>query len=221
METNTVKRLFIFLTLFSFLIVCFPPTASAEKLPSPEDFFGFEVGADYHLLSYGRAVEYWRKLEELSGRIKLFEYGQTSEGRPMLLAAVSSEDNLTHLTHYKEISKQLSLVRGLSEEEARRLSSTGKAIVWIDGGLHATEVAPAQHIIQLTHDLLTDESQKIKKIREALSKNPNGLWVREISRQIGLNRTTVSIYLSNYMHNEIDELFPVKGGLIKIVRLKK
>jgi hypothetical protein len=180
METNTVKRLFIFLTLFSFLIVCFPPTASAEKLPLPEDFFGFEVGADYHLLSYGRAVEYWRKLEELSGRIKLFEYGQTSEGRPMLLAAVSSEDNLTHLTHYKEISKQLSLVRGLSEEEARRLSSTGKAIVWIDGGLHATEVAPAQHIIQLTHDLLTDESQKIKKIREEVIAllvlpNPDGM----------------------------------------------
>ncbi len=62
---------------------------------------------------------------------------------------------------------------------------------------------------------------KIKKIRQALSKNPNGLWVREISRQTGLNRTTVSIYLSSFMQNETEEIFPVKGGLIKIVRLKK
>lgn len=62
---------------------------------------------------------------------------------------------------------------------------------------------------------------KIKKIMQALSKNPNGLWVREISRQTGLNRTTVSIYLSSFMQKETEEIFPIKGGLIKIVRLKK
>ncbi len=180
MKTNNIKRLLFFNMLFSFLILCLSLTAQAEKLPSPEDFFGFEVGADYHLLDYGRAVEYWKRLEELSGRVKLFEYGQTSEGRPMIMAAVSSEDNLAELNHYKDISKRLSLVRGLSEEEARRLSSSGKAMVWIDGGLHATEVAPAQHIIQLTYDLVTDESKKTKRIREEVIAllvlpNPDGM----------------------------------------------
>ncbi|NIM90569.1 MAG: hypothetical protein GTO17_06430 [Candidatus Aminicenantes bacterium] len=177
---NSIKKLIFFFTLFSFFIFCFSLTGLAEKLPSPEEFFGFKVGADYHLLSYGRAVEYWKKLEELSGRIKLFEYGKSSEGRPMILAAVSSADNLAELTHYKEISKRLSLVRGLSKDEALRLSSAGKAIVWIDGGLHATEVAPAQHIIQLTYDLVTDESKKAKRIRQEVIAmlvlpNPDGM----------------------------------------------
>lgn len=63
--------------------------------------------------------------------------------------------------------------------------------------------------------------EKIKKIRQTLSKNPNGLWVREIARQANLNRTTVSIYLEKFMRNEIEEAFPVKGKLIKVVRLRK
>ena len=44
---------------------------------------------------------------------------------------------------YREINRKLAL--GLATaEEAKRLSAEGKAIVWIDSGLHATEVAPVQ-----------------------------------------------------------------------------
>lgn len=61
---------------------------------------------------------------------------------------------------------------------------------------------------------------KMKKIRDVLKKNPQGLWVREIARKTGLDKSTVSIYLSKYMINEIEVVFPVGGQLIKIVRLK-
>ena len=63
--------------------------------------------------------------------------------------------------------------------------------------------------------------EKINKIRKALKENPRGLWVREIARKSSLDKSTVSIYLSKHMQNEIEELFPMKGILIKIVRLKK
>jgi len=173
------RILYCLLLALSFTLSLFI-TASAKTLPLPEEFFGFRVGADYHLINYEQAVQYWKKLDEVSARIKLFEFGKSSDGRPMVFAAVSSEDNITRLDEYKNISKRLSLVKGLSEEEAERLSSEGKAIVWIDGGLHATEVAPAQHIIQLTYDLLTDESRKIKRIRDEviamlILPNPDGM----------------------------------------------
>ena len=157
-----------------------PSIGRAQKIPSPEEFFGFKAGADFHLLNYEQAVDYWKKLEKLSGKIKLFEYGKSSEGRTMIFSVISSEENMAKLDHYKELSKRLSLVRGLADEEAGSLASEGKAIVWIDGGLHATEVAPAQHIIQLTYDLLTDGSQKIKKILDEVIAmlvlpNPDGM----------------------------------------------
>jgi len=171
-----------YVLLFGFLSLIFASMCSglAQNLPRPEDFFGFKVGADYHLINYEQAVDYWKKLENLSGKIKLFEYGKSSYGRAMIFAAISSEENITQLDRFKNISKSLSLVRGLTDEEAKKLASEGKAIVWIDGGLHATEVAPAQHIIQLTYNLLTDSSQTTKKILDEVIAmlvlpNPDGM----------------------------------------------
>jgi len=64
--------------------------------------------------------------------------------------------------------------------------------------------------------------QKVNKISEILSKNPQGLWIREIARKTGLDKSTVSIYLAKYMRDEVEDAFPdVKGELIKVVRLKK
>lgn len=64
--------------------------------------------------------------------------------------------------------------------------------------------------------------EKIKLIREVLSESPKGLWVREIARKAGLDKSTVSRYLAEYMQGEIEDAYPkVKGDLIKIVRLKR
>lgn len=65
------------------------------------------------------------------------------------------------------------------------------------------------------------DEAKIQKIRSILRENPQGVWVREISRKTGLDKSTVSIYLSKHMENEIENIFAIKGSLIKIVRLKK
>ena len=65
------------------------------------------------------------------------------------------------------------------------------------------------------------DSSKIEKIRRVLKENPRGLWVREIARRAGLDKSTVSIYLAKHMKNEVKDVFPVKGGLIKIVKLKR
>jgi len=62
------------------------------------------------------------------------------------------------------------------------------------------------------------DKEKIKKIRNVLRKNIQGLWVREIARKAGLDKSTVSIYLSKYMKNEV-EITSI-SGLVKIYKLK-
>ena len=42
----------------------------------------------------------------------------------------------------------------------------GKAIVWIDSGLHASEVAPAQHSPELAYRMVTGESPESRAIRQ-------------------------------------------------------
>jgi len=152
----------------------------AQRVPPPEEILGFKVGADFHLASYQQAIEYFRALEQASPMIKLFEMGKTSMGKPMIYAVITSEENMAQLDRFKEISKRLALAKGLTDEEAMRLASEGRAVVYIDGGLHATEVAPAQEKLQLAYDLLTSEEPDIRLIREntiylLVFSNPDGM----------------------------------------------
>jgi hypothetical protein len=120
-----------------------------QSVPEPEEVFGFKVGADYHLATYTQAIEYFKKLEENSSRIKLFNEGKTSMGQTLTYAVISSEENVGNLEKYKKIMKRLSLVKGLSDAEASRLSKEGKAIVYIDGGLMQMNVLLLNTIFSL------------------------------------------------------------------------
>lgn len=140
--------------------------SAAQRIPPPQEILGFEVGADYHLASYQQALEYFRALEQASPMLKLFEMGKTSMGKPMVYAVITSAENMVKLDRLKEISRRLALANDLTDEEARSLAAEGRAVVYIDGGLHATEVAPAQHNLQLAYDLLTSDEPGTRLIRE-------------------------------------------------------
>ncbi|MEZ5286073.1 MAG: M14 family zinc carboxypeptidase [Vicinamibacterales bacterium] len=99
----------------------------------------------------------------------------------MIVAVISSEANIRDRARYQDIARRLALVRDVDEPTARQLSREGKAIVWIDGGLHATEVAGAQHTPELGWWLVASEDDEAKRIRENAilvlmpSMNPDGL----------------------------------------------
>src|SRR5262245_11094933 len=137
---RTRARALIFLLLVA-------PLAAAS-LPAPESVFGFRPGADYKLATYDQSVEYFKKVAAATKYVKLLEAGKTSEGRTMYFALVSSPENLAKVDRYREIARRLAHPQGLSEDEARRLAREGRAFVHIDGGLHSTEVAGAQHTPQ-------------------------------------------------------------------------
>jgi len=147
-----------------FIMLVFSSLCFSQSVPEPEEVLGFKVGADYHLATYTQAIEYFKKLEENSKRIKLFDAGKTSMGQTMTYAVISTEENLADLEKHKKIIRRLSLAKGLSDGEAMKLSREGKAVVYIDGGLHASECAPAQHNIQLAYDLVTAKDEKTLRI---------------------------------------------------------
>src|SRR6202044_3220190 len=90
-----------------------------------------------------------------SDRIKLVDIGLTAEGRHQWMAIVSSPANLKNLARYQEISRKLAHAEGLSEDQARALAHEGKAVVWIDGGLHATETVGSQQLIEMVYQMLS------------------------------------------------------------------
>jgi hypothetical protein len=155
--------------------------STSAQVPTPADTFGFEPGADYKLANYEQLSGYYRELAAASDRVILKTIGETTLGRPMLLLLISSEENLLERERHKQGSRRLALARGLSEDDAMRLAREGKAIVWIDSGLHATEVAHAQHAPEFAHWLATSESMEARRIRDNVIvllmpvMNPDGL----------------------------------------------
>lgn len=154
---------------------------AAAQVPTPESVIGWEPGADRRLADYDQILEYFRALDGASDRLELAEIGRTAEGRPMILALISSAENLKQAGRYREISRRLAEAEVADEEEARSLAREGKAVVWIDGGLHATEVAGAQSTPRLAYRLVTEESEEARRIRERVIvllmpvMNPDGL----------------------------------------------
>src|SRR3954447_13632639 len=116
------------------------PAPHRAGITTPKAQFGFAIGDDYQLATYRQLADYWRKLDGESDRLSLVEIGKTAEGRPQLMAIVTAPENQKRLGRYKEIARRLALAEGLTDAQAKALAAEGKAVVWIDGGLHATEV---------------------------------------------------------------------------------
>lgn len=176
---NSKKTGKVIWLLLAFLIL-FSSFAFSQTIPRPEEILGFKVGEDYHLATYTQAIAYFQKLAQNSNKIRLFDCGKTSMGQTMTYAVISSPDNIANLEKYKEIARKLALVKGLSEEQAKSLAREGKAVVYIDGGLHASECAPAQHNIQLAYDLVSTQDPRVLQMLEnvilvLVFANPDGM----------------------------------------------
>ena len=137
--------------------------ATATTIPTPESSFGFTVGADYKLFDYEQSIAYFRRLAASSNRIKLLEVGQTSFGRPMTVAIISSPENLARLDEIRRVNMRIAHPDGLTDSIAHRLAAQGKAIVDISGGLHASEIAGSQHTPLLAYRLLSNTNDATTK----------------------------------------------------------
>ena len=173
-----IKSFFHF-ALFIFAVLALP-VVGQESVTSPEQQFGHEIGADYQLPNYTQLYEYWQKLASESDRMSVEDIGLTSQGRPQIMAVITAPQNRADLDRYRDIARRLAKAEAVSEEEARRLSQEGKAVIWIDGGLHATEVLGAQQLMEMVYRMVSRSDPETLRIMDdvillAVHANPDGM----------------------------------------------
>src|SRR5882757_238756 len=158
MKLRTLPLSLSAFTLLAVLPALSQTAESPRKITTPKQALGFNVGDDYYLANYVQLTSYWQALAKESDRMKLVDIGPTAENRRQYMAIISAPENIAKLDHYKEISAKLARAENLTDAEARALSQEGRAIVWIDGGLHASETVGAQQLIETVYQLnaLTD-----------------------------------------------------------------
>jgi Zinc carboxypeptidase len=154
--------------------------AQTPHLTTAKEQFGFDIGDDYQLANYTQLSAWWKKLASESDRMKLVEIGKTEEGRPQYMAILTSPENQKKLDHYKEIARKLALAQGLTDAEAHALAHEGKAVVWIDGGLHASEVLGAQQLLEFVWEMVSrNDPETLRTLNDviivAVHANPDGM----------------------------------------------
>ena len=150
-----IHRSFRFLFLAVVAAGCASAQAVNPKITPPKAVFGFNPGDDYQLATYSQLQKYWDTLAKESDRLKIEDIGLTAEGRHQYMAVITSAENQKKLEHYKDISRRLALAEGLSDEQAHALAREGKAVIFMDFGLHSTETVPPQSISELVYQLLS------------------------------------------------------------------
>ncbi|MDA7980759.1 MAG: M14 family metallopeptidase, partial [Pirellulales bacterium] len=155
-------------------------SVAEQPVTSPKEFLGHDLGEDYYLANYQELMAYWSKLDEESDRLRVVSIGTTAEGRQQLMGIVTSVENHEQLSRYREISRRLAFAEGINAELARSLAEDGKAVVWIDGGLHATEVLCAQALMETMYRFLRDDDPETLRILDDViilfvHANPDGM----------------------------------------------
>jgi len=154
------RRLLLVLTIF--LLIQFHTTA--QNIPTPKEHFGFNIGDDYMLANYTQAESYYKKIAALSDRVRLQPIGKTEEGRNQYIIIISSPENLKQLSKYQAISQKLARAENISGDEAHALATEGKSVVWIDGGLHATETVGSHQLIEMLYQLANRNDKETLQI---------------------------------------------------------
>ena len=150
--------------------------AQSRLVPAPDASFGFKPGADFKLANYDQSIEYFRKLAAASRFLRLVEAGKTSQGRTMYFALISNPKNLDQVERYRQIAQRLAHPAGLTDATARELAREGKPFIHIDGGLHSTEVAGAQHTPLLAYDLVSRAQAEDPAVKAILDNVILMLW---------------------------------------------
>src|SRR5574337_2121666 len=104
---------------------------SQSSIPSPEQVFGFKMGADRKLIDWTQIVSYFKSVDEKSDRVIVQELGKTTLGKPFILAIISSEANIKNLDRYKSIQQQLAKPYSLESENAAKLIAEVKTVVLV------------------------------------------------------------------------------------------
>lgn len=156
--------------------------APKSAVPAPRDVIGFTPGDDRKLAAWSQIVDYFKRLERASDRVKFEELGKTTLGRPFVLATISSPQNLARLDRFKEIQHKLADPRTFNsnDAEAEKLIAEGRTIVLITCGIHSTEVGGNLVSMNIAHKLASDDSPETREILDRCivllvpSLNPDG-----------------------------------------------
>ncbi len=138
----------------AFLVV----TGMQAQVKSPEAFLGYKIGTRY--TPHYRIVQYFQHLaKEAPQQLKLEQYGETNEGRPLLLASIASSQNMANLDAIR--TNNLRLANATRDKAAP--NENAPAIVWLSYNVHGNETSSSEAAMLTAYELINPSNTKAQQ----------------------------------------------------------
>jgi len=141
--------------LVALLLSCILTSLNGQKLLSPKEFLGYELGDRF--TRHHRVIEYFKYVDAEIPNVELITYGETYEHRPLVYAIITSPENF----NAREQIRIDNLKRtGMTEGAA---SGNKKAIVWMSYNVHGNESSSLEASMLTLYDLANPNNAKTQE----------------------------------------------------------
>lgn len=145
-----MKQLYLFVLLWSSI------SLSAQSILSPNDFLKHNIGEQF--TPHHRLVDYYEHVAQNSPHVMLKSYGETYEGRPLILAFVSTPENLARLEDLR-----INHLRRTGLEQGQADTNDDVAITWLTFTVHGNEAAGSEAAMPVLYELASPNNERTKE----------------------------------------------------------
>ena len=144
-------------TLIALFFVLASSVALAQ-VQSPDQFLGYKLGSRY--TPHFKVVNYFKHISETAPQmVKLEQYGETNEGRPLLLAYVASSENASRLESIRMNNLRLA---GMAMDKMAP-NVEGPAITWLSYNVHGNETSSSEAAMLMIYELVNPGNARTKE----------------------------------------------------------
>ncbi|AZQ64221.1 hypothetical protein EI427_18905 [Flammeovirga pectinis] len=135
--------------LFLIQLICCSILASpifSQEIKSPSEYLGYSLGTKFTY--HHKIIDYCKEVSLKSQSIKLFNYGESSEGRELIALAFSSPKNIERLEE----------IRISNLQRAGFLAGEPKVdipIVWLGYNVHGNEASGSEVALKVLYELVS------------------------------------------------------------------
>jgi hypothetical protein len=181
-------------------------SAAPSDIPSPQQYFGFPMGASGKLQTWNQVTGYLSLVGDRSNLVTYTNFAKTSLGNDYPYLLVSSAQNLSHIHQIMQDNARLADPRGLTASDAQALARRTVPVVYVEGTIHSTEEVGTPAIVNAIYRLATERSDFTRRVLDNVvmlfvpSQNPDGqILVNDYFNQTA-NTNYSRIYPDLYNH---------------------
>ena len=132
---------------------------TAQTLQSPEQFLGYKIGTRF--TPHYKIVNYFNTVAQAKPSIvKVEKYGETYEGRDLILAYVASPENMQRLDAIRLNNLRLA---GMTKDKMAPVVDGAPAIVWLSYNVHGNEPSSSEAAMMVLYALVDPNNTQTKE----------------------------------------------------------